>query len=305
MGLGLMGAPMAARLIEAGHELQVTSRRRESAVELESRGAVWRRDAGSCAVGTDATVLMLPDAHSVERAALGPDGALAGRPGVLIDMSTTDPRLAEDFAHLAGATGLSALDAPVSGGPVAAAAGTLSIMVGGERETYTAMRPLFDALGTSRLLGPAGSGQRTKLVNQVLVAASSSGIVEAWALASRLGLDGQVVQEVLAEGVAGSSLLGLLWPRLQAKDMSPGFKIDQMVKDLRLALAEAEVDGARDGDGDDGGAGRGGIVCNLELHTAAVTLQRYVELAESGEGALGTQALVRHRSLSRPTDRSS
>lgn len=278
VGLGLMGAPMAARLLDAGHQLRVTSRRRESAAALEARGAVWAPDARSCAAGTDATILMLPDVATVEAAALGADGALAGGTAVLIDMSTSAPDLAERIAARAEVTGAGALDAPVSGGPAGAQAGTLSIMVGGPEQTYTAMEPLLAAMGTPRLLGPPGAGQRTKLVNQVLVAATASGIAEAWALTVELGLDLAAVQDVLAGGIAGSPLLGFMWPRLMSGDLAPGFKIDQMIKDLRLALAEAQATG-------------------IDLRASAGTLERYADLATRGDGELGTQALAHHPSL--------
>lgn len=285
VGLGLMGAPMAARLLAAGHHLQVTSRRRESAADLEAAGADWRPDARSCAADTDATILMLSDVAAVEEVALGPAGALAGQPRTLIDMSTTDPELSERIATAAAERRVGALDAPVSGGPPAAAAGTLSIMVGGEPATFDQARALLGVLGTPRLLGPAGAGQRTKLVNQVVVAATGSGIAEAWALAERLGLELPLVQEVLASGIGGGPLLGFMWPRLLAGDLAPGFKIEQMIKDLRLALNEARSAG-------------------VELRTGDATLQRYLDIADDGGGALGTQALARHPSLHPVRDRS-
>lgn len=278
VGLGLMGGPMARRLLAAGHELRVTSRRRGSAADLEGSGAEWAATPRDCAVDRDLVVLMLPDVATVEYATLGPDGVLAGAPAIVVDMSTTAPQLSERIAAHATAAGLSALDAPVSGGPPGAESGTLSIMVGGDPATFATAEPLLSELGTPRLLGPPGSGQRTKLVNQLLVAATASGVAEAWALASRLGLDPAAVHEVVSGGIAGGRLLEFMWPRLMNDDAAPGFKIDQMIKDLQLALVEA----------DDGG---------LDLTTARGALRRYQELSAGGAGELGTQALVRHHSL--------
>jgi 3-hydroxyisobutyrate dehydrogenase-like beta-hydroxyacid dehydrogenase len=280
VGLGLMGAPMAQRLLQAGHNLTVTSRRRESALELEANGARWAPDAAACAEGMDATILMLPDVGTVEAIALGEDGTLAGRTPVLIDMSTTAPALSERIAQAASGYGTFALDAPVSGGPAGAQAGTLSIMVGGDAGTYESMQSLLEAMGTPRLLGPAGAGQRAKLVNQVLVAATGSGIAEAWALASALGLDLSAMQDVLAAGIGGGPLLAFMWPRLVGGDLAPGFKIEQMIKDLRLAVSEAESTG-------------------IDLAAVDAALRRYADLSNLGDGALGTQALVRHPALRR------
>lgn len=285
IGLGLMGAPMAARLIAAGHEVTVHSRRRDSAADLESRGARWADAPDACAAGRDAVILMLPDVATVERVALGPNGVISAAPAprVLIDMSTTAPELTERIAARFAALGAAALDAPVSGGPAGAEAGTLSIMAGGEEQAYCLVEPVLRALGTPRLIGPAGSGQRTKLVNQLLIAGIASGIAEGWVLCQRLGLDPAVVQSVVSNGLGGSPLLTFMWPRLMDGDFSPGFKIDQMIKDLNLALAEAERHGV------DLQAGRG-------------TTQRYQRLSEQGHGDLGTQALALHESLHHDLD---
>lgn len=280
VGLGLMGRPMAARLLAAGHDVTVTSRRRTSAAELESAGAAWADDPAAGAAGHDLVILMLPDVATVERVALGPDGVVAAQPPprVLIDMSTTAPELTERIATRCAELGIAALDAPVSGGPAGAEAGTLSIMVGGDAQAYASVEPVLTALGTPRLIGPVGAGQRTKLVNQLLIAGIASGIAEGWALSQRLGLDPEVVQSVVSGGLGASPLLSFMWPQLAARDFSPGFKIDQMIKDLNLALAEAERHG-------------------IDLQSGRGTVRRYQWLSEQGNGELGTQALALHESL--------
>lgn len=283
IGLGLMGEPMASRLIAAGHELVVTSRRRDSAATLESLGGLWANDPATCATGCDAAILMLPDPAAVEQVVFGPLGIIAAEPlpRVVIDMSTTAPELTERIAGRLAEIGVAALDGPVSGGPVGAEGGTLSIMVGGDAQAYASVEPLLRQLGNPRLIGAAGAGQRTKLVNQLLIAGIAGGIAEAWALSQRLHLDPEVVQAVVSAGLGASPLLTFMWPRLMAGDYSPGFKIDQMIKDLSLALTEADRQG-------------------VDLQAARGTLQRYQWLSEQGDGALGTQALALHAAL-RPT----
>ena len=280
IGLGLMGEPMATRLVAAGHELTVTSRRRQSATELEALGAVWAADPSACADDRDVVILMLPDVATVEQVVLGGDGIIAaGRPpGTVVDMSTTSPELSERIAARLAEIGVAALDGPVSGGPAGARGGTLSIMVGGDAEAYAAAEPVLLVLGTPRLIGAAGAGQRTKLLNQLLIAGIASGIAEAWALSQRLGLDPETVRSVVSGGLGASPLLSFMWPRLMAGDFAPGFKIDQMIKDLSLALDEATLHG-------------------IDLQAATGTLRRYQWLSGQGDGALGTQALALHREL--------
>lgn len=277
VGIGLMGRPVAQRLVDAGHEVTVHSRRRESAEPVLAAGAAWADDAAGCGDGADLAITFLPDPATVEAAVLGPAGLLAAAapPAVVADMSTSPPELARRLAAAASERGVAALDAPVSGGPMGAAGGTLTIMAGGSAEAFERARPAFEVLGTPVLIGGPGSGQSVKLVNQLLIGGIAGGIADAWALAGALGLDPAVVAEVVGRGLGGSPLLEFMWPRLISGDLAPGFKIDHMIKDLTLALAA----GAEQG---------------LDLAAGASARDRYRWISAAGGGDLGTQALYRH-----------
>jgi 3-hydroxyisobutyrate dehydrogenase-like beta-hydroxyacid dehydrogenase len=280
LGLGLMGQPMVTRLLAAGHDVVVTARRRGSAAAAIRRGAVWADSAAACAHDRDLVMLSLPDAFSIEQVVFSPDGILAAQqlPRALIDMSTTSPALTERIARALAARGMATLDGPVSGGPVGAESGTLSIMVGGDQHTYTWVEPVLSQLGRPRLLGPVGTGQRTKLVNQVLIANIAAGIAEAWALSRELGLDSGTVHAAVSDGLGGGPLLNFMWPRLVNGDFAPGFKIDQMIKDLSITATEADRHG-------------------LRLLATQLTLDRYEQLSAAGHGSRGTQALALHDTL--------
>lgn len=285
IGLGLMGQPIAGRILDAGHGLIVTSRRRTSAADLEDRGARWADSPFDCANNCDAVLLALPTVAAVEAVALGTDGVIAARPGMVIDVSTCPPELSRSIARACYEVGVRAVDAPVSGGPAGARSGTLSIMVGAEPADFAAAVPLLRCLGTPRHLGPAGSGQSAKLVNQVLVGATTSGIAESWALAANLGLDPNLLFEVLSGGIGAGRLLDFAWPRLEKGDLAPGFKVDQLVKDMQLSVRQGELVG-------------------LDLSVSRAALARYEELSEIGLGQLGTQALIEHPSLRSSNDNS-
>ncbi|MGW3955490.1 NAD(P)-dependent oxidoreductase [Streptomyces sp. NPDC004752] len=238
IGTGLMGAPMAARLLAAGHQLTVHNRTRPKAEPLLAQGASWAGSIAEAARDRDLVITMLPAPVDVEGAYLAPNGILAqARRGdtVFIDMSTSSPDLARRLAESDEAV----LDAPVSGGPVGAESGRLSIFVGGDADVFDRVRPVLDALGSTVVHhGPAGSGQAAKLVNQALVAAVTLGVCEAFALAQAAGLDPARVHESIRVGVAGSPLLDFAWPRLTSGDLEPGFKVAHLAKDLELALDE-------------------------------------------------------------------
>ncbi|GAA0411675.1 oxidoreductase [Acrocarpospora corrugata] len=237
IGTGLMGAPMVARLVAAGHRLTVHNRTRDRAEPSLALGADWAGSIAAAARDRDLVITMLPFPSDVEAAYLGPDGILANAsPGaVAVDMSTSSPALARRLA-----TGYPVLDAPVSGGPAGARSGTLSIFVGGDAGAFERVRPVFEVLGSTVVHhGPAGAGQAAKLVNQALVANVTLGICEAYALAEAAGLDPARVHESIRVGVAGSPLLDFAWPRLTEGDLEPGFKVAHLAKDLGLALDEA------------------------------------------------------------------
>lgn len=274
IGLGLMGAPMATRLAEAGFALTVHSRRRESAAPLIDLGARWADTPQQAVVEAGVVITMLPDGAAVQsvlsEALQGPTPQ-GGQ--IIVDMSTIGPQATETVHQLVTARGRSLVDAPVSGGPPGAAAGTLAIMAGGSAADFAAVAPILGNLGTPRLLGPVGAGQKTKLVNQVLIAGIMGGLAEAFALASEQGLDLDATYEVASGGMAASNLLGFAWPRMIADDLAPGFKISHLIKDLNLALAAAEHEG-------------------LDLDATKTVIEGYHRAAAAVGGDKGTQALL-------------
>jgi 3-hydroxyisobutyrate dehydrogenase len=275
IGTGIMGAPMAGHLLAAGFPLSVHSRTRSKADDLLRRGATWADSPADAARSADGVFVNVPDTPDVEAVLLGDRGVLSvARAGqVVIDHSTISPSATRRMAAALNERGATLLDAPVSGGDVGAKNATLSIMVGGDEVAFTRVRPLLERLGkTITYCGPSGSGQLTKLVNQVLVSVTNLAVCEALVLARKGGLDPQKTVAALAGGAAGSWQLSNLGPRMLAGDFAPGFMIDLQVKDLRLVLEAAH---------------------ELNLDPAAVDLvKRLFEMAQKqGRGREGTQAL--------------
>jgi 3-hydroxyisobutyrate dehydrogenase len=276
IGTGVMGASMAGHLAGAGYELTVTTRRKERADALLAAGAEWADTPAEAAARSDMVFSMVGTPDDVREVLLGPAGALAGaRPGtVLVDMTTSEPSLAVEVATAAADRGVHALDAPVSGGDVGARNGTLSIMVGGPRDVFDALRPCFDVMGSTVVLqGPHGAGQHTKMVNQILVVSTTLAMAEGLAYAYRAGLDVERVLSSVASGAAGSWTLSNLGPRVIGGDFAPGFMVDHFVKDLGIALAEARR-------------------LRLALPGLALANQLYVALQAQGRGRDGTQSIV-------------
>ncbi len=244
IGLGIMGKPMARNLIRAGHHLTVYDLKPEAIAELVTEGACPGKSAEEVAARSEATITMLPDGPEVESAVLGPRGALEGaKPGtVIVDMSSVNPLVAQKLACACAARGIEFLDAPVSGGEPKAIDGTLAIMVGGKREVFEKVLPLFHAMGSSVVLtGPVGAGNVTKLANQIMVALNIAAMGEALVLATRSGLDPEVVVNAVKEGLAGSAVLNAKAPMLIARNFKPGFRIHLHEKDLRNALMTAQA----------------------------------------------------------------
>ncbi|MDK3258466.1 2-hydroxy-3-oxopropionate reductase [Blastococcus capsensis] len=242
IGLGIMGGPMAANLVAAGHDVIGFNRSRGKVDALVERGG---RAAGSIreAVGdADVVVTMLPDSPDVEAVVLGDDGVLASaRPGtVLVDASTIRPDVSVRIAEAARAKDVGALDAPVSGGEAAAIEGTLSIMVGGESADMEAARPLLDVVGATIVhVGPAGSGQIVKAANQLIVAGTIQLVAEAIVFLEAQGVDTEAAVKVLAGGLAGNRILDRKSAGMLARQFAPGFRVDLHHKDLGIVTSAA------------------------------------------------------------------
>ncbi|HZO07351.1 MAG TPA: NAD(P)-dependent oxidoreductase [Solirubrobacterales bacterium] len=276
VGLGLMGRPMAENLLAAGHDVVVANRSPEPVAALEAAGAEGAADAAAAARGADAAITMLPDGPTVHALMTGEEGILAALPegALAIDMSTIAPAEARLLAAAGAERGIGVLDAPVSGGDVGARAGTLTIMVGGEREDFERALPLFEAMGTSVThVGPAGAGQVVKACNQVAVALILEGLVEALTLGAAAGVDPETILDVFAGGMVGGRMLEARGPALLSREHEPGFRLEHHLKDLAIALAEAKDRG-------------------VELPATPVVKQLMEQLHAEGRGAENHTALI-------------
>jgi 3-hydroxyisobutyrate dehydrogenase len=234
IGTGIMGAPMARRLLRAGHRVAVFNRTPAKAQVLAADGAIVAHDAAAAVHGAEVVFTMVPDTPDVEQVAAQIAPALDSG-AVVVDMSTIAPAGARRVADQLAQRKVEFLDAPVSGGEPGAIEGTLTIMVGGKPEVFGRVRPLLEQLGKRIThMGPAGSGQMTKLVNQVAVAVNLEATVEALLLAVRGGLDPALALEAIGAGAAASWQLNNLGPKIIARDYRPGFLIKLLRKDLRL-----------------------------------------------------------------------
>jgi len=243
IGLGIMGKPMTRNLIKAGHQVAVFDIVPELVAELSASGAVRGKSAADVASRSEVTITMVPDGPEVEAAVLGPGGALEGAKAgsIIVDMSSISPIVAQKVGAACTAKGVEFLDAPVSGGEPKAIDGTLAIMVGGKQEVFDTVMPLFQAMGSSATLtGPIGAGNVTKLANQMMVAVNIAAMGEALVLATKAGLDPEIVFNAVKGGLAGSAVLNAKAPMVIARNFKPGFRIRLHQKDLRNALAAAE-----------------------------------------------------------------
>lgn len=275
IGTGVMGAPMCGHLLDRGFAVTVFNRTRAKAEPLVARGAAWADTPCQVAQRSDVVFSIVGYPDDVREVLLGPDGALSGcRVGmVLVDMTTSRPALAIEIAEAAGARGVASVDAPVSGGDVGAREARLSIMIGGDRKVVDALQPCWEALGKTIVYqGGPGSGQHTKMVNQTLIASTMVGVCEALLYASRAGLDLNTVLQSVGSGAAGSWSLANLGPRIIANDFDPGFFVEHFIKDMRIALDEADRMG-------------------LALPGLALAKQLYLAVQAQGHGRDGTHAL--------------
>ena len=277
IGVGVMGNGMVKNLLKHGHQVDIYNRTRSKAHEALEAGAVWKDSVADCVREAEAVITIVGFPPDVEEVYFGAAGILENaRPGTpVIDMTTTSPRLSQRIFQEAAKRGLSALDAPVSGGDAGARAGTLSIMVGGERATFEKCLPIFEAMGRSiRYMGGAGSGQHTKMANQVAIAGALSGVCEAVAYARVAGLNVDEVIEAIGGGAAGSWQMQNNAPKMAHGDYAPGFFIKHFIKDMTLADAEARER-------------------EMSLPVLERVLAMFRALEAQGYGEEGTQALIR------------
>ncbi len=276
VGTGVMGSAMCGHLIAAGHSVTVFNRTRARTEPLVDAGATWCSSPAEAAADADVIFTMVGYPSDVREVILGESGVLGGaRPGsVIVDLTTSDPSLALEIWD-AAQPAIDVIDAPVSGGDVGARNASLVVMAGGSEEAFERVLPLFQAFGKTivRQGGP-GAGQHTKMVNQIAIASGMVGMCEALLYAHRAGLDVARVLDTISTGAAGSWSLTNYAPRILKGDFAPGFKVDHFIKDLGIALSEAER-------------------MNLSLPGLALAHQLYVATKAQGYGQLGTHALVK------------
>jgi 3-hydroxyisobutyrate dehydrogenase len=276
IGTGVMGRWMCEHAMKKGFAATVYNRSRDKAQPLIDAGAKYAGSPKEVAAASDIVFAIVGFPKDVREVFLGEQGALAGsRPGtILVDMTTSEPALARQIHSAAKAKGVYAIDAPVSGGDVGARNATLSIMIGGDREAVDAVTPVFEAMGKTIVYqGGPGAGQHTKMVNQILISSNMIAVCEALLYAHKAGLDAETVMKSVTVGAAGSKALEVLGPRMLRRDFEPGFYVEHFIKDMGIALAEAER-------------------MNLALPGLGLAKQLYESVRALGYGRKGTQALL-------------
>lgn len=277
IGIGVMGNSMAGHLLNAGYPLHVYTRTPTKADDLRKKGAIWEETVSALASKCNAVITMVGYPSDVEEVYLGDGGILnnAKAGTLVIDMTTSSPALAKKIYDQARTKGIESLDAPVSGGDIGARNAALSIMVGGDQPVFDKALPLFELMGkTLYLQGGAGSGQHTKMVNQITIASSMVGLCECLVYAERSGLDPETVLKSITGGAAGSWSLSNLAPRIIKGDFAPGFYVKHFIKDMGIALESAKEMG-------------------LDLPGLSLAKSLYDALAKSGSENEGTQALYK------------
>jgi 3-hydroxyisobutyrate dehydrogenase len=284
IGTGIMGSSMAGHLLSGGYELHVYNRSRKKAEGLIQKGAVWHDTPRDVTAASTVVFSIVGYPGDVREVYFGPDGVFAGvgdAPAgegarrILVDMTTSEPTLAREIAEEAQRRGVDALDAPVSGGDTGARNGELAIMIGGDAAAVERVMPLMERMGTNiRHLGAAGAGQHTKMCNQILISTTMIGTVESLLYAQAAGLDQNAVIDVIGRGAASSWSINNLGTRIANGNFDPGFMIRHFIKDMGIALAEAQR-------------------MNLALPGLAMAHQFYIAATAKGWDGLGTQALYR------------
>jgi 2-hydroxy-3-oxopropionate reductase len=277
IGLGIMGSPMAANLVRAGHTVTGANLTQGPIDKLVAAGGKGAGSIAEAVAGADVVITMVPADPQVEEAILGEDGVLAhAAPGTLvIDMSSITPQTSIKVAAAAKEKGIRTLDAPVSGGEAGAVEAVLSIMVGGEAEDFAEAKPLFDVLGTTVIhVGPAGAGQTVKAANQLIVAVNIQVLAEAVVFLENAGVDLQAALDVLGGGLAGSTVLNRKKANMIGREFAPGFRIDLHHKDMGIVTAAARA-------------------VEAPLPVGSLVAQLVASARANGDGSLDHSALLR------------
>ena len=277
IGTGVMGNSMCGHLIDAGYEISVYNRTKEKTLDLINKGANWCSNPMEVAQNSNVIFTIVGFPKDVEVIYLGEKGILKNikEGAIVVDMTTSEPSLAQKIYEEAKKKGVSSIDAPVSGGDVGAKNGTLAIMSGGDKETFDKVYPLFELMGKNiAYMGKAGAGQHTKMSNQILIASTMIGVVESLLYAYKAGNDLNEVINVIGKGAAGCWSINNLGPRIVEGNFDPGFFIKHFIKDMGIALKEAKK-------------------MNLSLPGLALAYQFYISATALGFENLGTQGLYK------------
>ena len=278
IGLGIMGKPMAKNLLKAGYELNICDINEEAVKEVEQAGGVACGTSKEVARGSDIIFTMLPNSPHVKTVILEKDGVLEGmKPGtIVVDMSSIDPNVSIELEKAVAAAGGRMIDAPVSGGEPKAIDATLSFMCGGEQEVFDQVKPILEKMGASVVLvGPVGSGNMTKLANQIIVAVNIAALSEALVLAAKSGVNPENVYKAICGGLAGSTVMDAKAPMMLDRNFNPGFRIELHIKDLTNAMNASQA-------------------VDMELPMTEKVLEMMKLLAEEGMGKCDHSAILRY-----------
>jgi len=276
VGTGVMGLSMAGHIQAAGYEIYVYNRTKESASSLIKNGAIWCNSPADVAENSDLVFTMVGLPSDVEQVYMGEKGifSASGSPNIVVDMTTSQPSLAQTIASISEEKGIESLDAPVSGGDIGAREAKLAIMIGGKKEIFEKVLPLFRLMGENiAYMGEAGAGQNTKMCNQIIIAGNMIGVCESLLYAVKVGLDQQAVIDIVSKGAAGSWTIRNLGPRIVKEDFDTGFFVKHFIKDMGIALQEAASVG-------------------LSLPGLSLVHQLYIALKAQGHELSKTQALM-------------
>lgn len=278
IGVGIMGKSMVRNLMKVGFEVHIYARNKEKVKDVIAEGARFFETIRECVAGCEAVITIVGYPADVEDVYFGEGKIIdsAEKGAYIIDMTTTSPQLDRRISETASPLGFHVLDAPVTGGDRGAKAGTLSILVGGEREDCEACMDIFEAMGSNiTYYGPSGAGQHAKLANQIMQASIMSGVCEALAYVREQGLDPDVFMKGAAAGAGQNALLESYGERICKDDLEPGFFVDFFIKDMKLAYDSAKLGG-------------------LELDVLGRVIENYQKLSDEGLGRAGMQALIKH-----------